>query len=68
LKVYRFITGPDDAQFCHRITAALNKGWSLHGSPSLTFDAAQGRVICGQAVFKQVEGRDYDPAMNLGEQ
>lgn len=68
MKVYRFITGPDDSAFCHRVTAALNKGWSLHGSPALTFDAVQGRTICGQAVCKEVEGKNYDPDMKLGEQ
>ena len=68
MKVYRFITGPDDSAFCHRVTAALNKDWFLHGSPSLTFDPVQGRVICGQAVFKEVEGKDYSPDMKLGEQ
>ena len=68
MQVYRFITGPDDSAFCHRVTAALNKGWALHGSPSLTFDPVQGRTICGQAVTKTVEGKTYDPEMKLGEQ
>ncbi len=68
MQIYRLITGPDDNAFCHRVTAALNKGWSLHGSPSLTFDPVQGRTICGQAVTKTVEGKDYDPGMKLGEQ
>ena len=35
MKLYRFLTGPDDSGFCHKVTAALNKGWELHGSPSL---------------------------------
>jgi hypothetical protein len=68
MKVYRFITGPDDAAFCHRVTAALNKGWELSGSPSLTFNSQTGLVICGQAVVKDVPGKDYDPDMKLGEQ
>jgi len=68
MKVYRFITGPDDAAFCHRVTAALNKGWELSGSPSLTFNSQSGLVICGQAVVKDVPGKDYDPEMKLGEQ
>ncbi|WP_333631253.1 DUF1737 domain-containing protein, partial [Agrobacterium cavarae] len=42
MKVYRFITGPDDAKFCHRVTDALNKGWELAGSPSYAFNAAAG--------------------------
>jgi hypothetical protein len=68
LLVYRFLTGPDDAAFCHRVTEALSKGWTLHGGPALTFDSAQGRVICGQAITKEVEGVDYSPEMKLSEQ
>ena len=68
MKVYRFITGPDDSAFCHRVTAALNKGWELAGSPSLTFNSVTGQVICGQPVVKDVPGKEYDPAMKLGEQ
>ena len=68
MKLYRFITGPDDSAFCHRVTAALNKGWELAGSPSLTFNAATGQVWCGQPVTKEVEGKDYHPDMKLGEQ
>ena len=26
MQIYRLITGPDDNAFCHRVTAALNKG------------------------------------------
>lgn len=68
MKLYRFITGPDDSAFCHRVTDALNKGWHLHGSPQLTFDAVKGVVTCGQAVTKEVIGKDYTPDMKLGEQ
>ncbi len=68
LTVYRYLTGPDDATFCHRVTEALSKGWELHGGPTLTFDSAQNRVICGQAVTKEVEGLDYSPEMKLSEQ
>lgn len=63
---YRMLTGPDDAAFCRRVTEALVAGWRLHGAPSLTFDAAVGRVVCGQAIVKEVEG-PYDPARKLGE-
>jgi hypothetical protein len=68
MKLYRFLTGPDDASFCHKVTAALNKGWDLHGSPSYAFDAATGVMKCGQAVTKKVKGKDYHPDMKLGEQ
>lgn len=48
LPVYRLLTGPDDASFCHRVSAALALGYRLHGSPAATFDGA--RVIVAQAV------------------
>ena len=67
MNVYRFLTGPDDASFCHRVTEALNKGWSLYGSPSLTYDRDEKRVICGQAIVKEVDGK-YSPEMKLAEQ
>ena len=62
--LYRYLTGPDDAKFCHRVTAALNKGWSLAGSPTLTFNAATGQVVAGQAITKTVEGT-YTPDMDM---
>lgn len=68
MKLYRFLTGPDDASFCHKVTDALNKGWELHGSPSYAFDAATGVMKCGQAVTKKVKGKTYTPDMKLGEQ
>ncbi|PHP68594.1 hypothetical protein CSC94_00895 [Zhengella mangrovi] len=67
MKLYRFLTGPDDSSFCHKVTLALNKGWMLHGSPSYAFNAETGAMQCGQAVVKEVDGIDYDPGMKLGE-
>ncbi len=68
MKLYRLLTAPDDASFCHKVTAALNKGWELHGSPTYAFDSASGTMRCGQAVVKDVPGKDYHPDMKLGEQ
>ena len=45
---YRLLTGPDDAEFCERVSAALAEGYRLHGSPALTFDGS--RVIAAQAL------------------
>ncbi|GAB3125105.1 DUF1737 domain-containing protein [Novispirillum itersonii] len=67
MKLYRYLTGPDESAFCHRVTAALNKGWQLHGTPTLTFDAEQKRVICGQAIIKEVEGVEYTPDLKLSD-
>lgn len=62
---YRLLTEDDSSAFCHKVTAALAKGWVLHGSPQYAYDASTGRMRCAQAVTKDVEG-DYDPAVRLG--
>lgn len=63
---YRFLSDDDTSAFCHKVTAALAKGWSLHGGPTYAFDARAGVMRCGQAVVKEVDA-DYDPTMKLGE-
>ncbi|HWK66188.1 MAG TPA: DUF1737 domain-containing protein [Rhizobiaceae bacterium] len=67
MKLYRFLTGPDNASFCHKVTAALNNGWHLFGSPTYGFDAETNAMRCGQAVVKDVDGVDYQPDMKLGD-
>jgi len=67
VKLYRFLTEDDTSAFCHKVTAALNKGWLLEGPPTYAFDAARGVMRCGQAVVKDVPG-DYSPEIKLGEQ
>ena len=64
--VYRFITNDDTSEFCHRVSEALSKGWSLHGDPQYAFDAANGMMRCGQAVTKDADG-EYSREMKLGE-
>jgi hypothetical protein len=46
---YRLITGPDDRNFCERISAALAEGYVLHGSPAATFNGSS--VIVAQALI-----------------
>lgn len=65
--LYRFLSGPDDSTFCHKVTAALNKGWRLQGSPTYAWDAAANVMRCGQAVVKEVEGKEYEPSIRLGD-
>lgn len=65
--LYRYLTGPDDQAFCHRVSEAINKGWQLYGPPTLTFDAAKGRVICGQAIVREVEDVAYSPDLKLSD-
>ncbi len=64
--VYRFLTEDDTSAFCHKISAALAKGWQLYGTPTMTFDPVQGVMRCGQAVTKEI-AEDYDPEMKLGQ-
>ena len=65
MKLYRLLTGPDDASFCHRVSEALNKGWLLHGSSTLAA-GADGKIVCGQAIYKEVDGI-YSPNLKLSE-
>jgi len=48
LPIYRVLTGPDNVQFCRRVSEALALGYSLHGSPSITFNGET--VIVAQAL------------------
>jgi len=63
--VYRLLTEDDTSAFCHKVTEALSKGWSLHGEPTMAFDAARGVMRCAQAVVKETD-QDYSPDMKLG--
>lgn len=53
MKLYRYLTGKDDVNFCARVTKALNEGYELYGSPTMTFNGMD--VIVGQAIVKEVE-------------
>ena len=53
LAAYRVLTGVDDSAFCHRVSAELEKGYVLHGSPSCTFDSHQNRMLIAQAIVKR---------------
>lgn len=65
MRAYRFLSEDDTSAFCHKVTEALAKGWSLHGSPTYAFDAARGVMRCGQAVVKDVDAT-YDASLKLG--
>lgn len=67
MRAYRFLTEDDTSAFCHKVSAALAKGWEPYGPPTYAFDAARGVMRCGQAVTKEVPGVDYDPEMKLGQ-
>lgn len=53
MKIYRYLTGKDDSSFCARVTQALNDGYVLYGSPTMTFNGKD--VIVGQAITKEFE-------------
>ena len=52
-KVYRYLTGKDDVNFCAKVTKALNEGYELYGAPTMTFNGVD--VLVGQVVIKDVE-------------
>ena len=45
---YRLLTGVDDRRFCERVSAALDDGYELYGSPTATFNGET--VIVAQAL------------------
>lgn len=67
MKLYRFLSDDDTSAFCHKVSAALAKGWMLHGNPTYAFDAGKGVMRCGQAVIKEVPG-SYSPDLKLSDQ
>jgi hypothetical protein len=46
---YRLITGTDDVEFCRAVSAALDEGYELHGSPSVS--VSENGVVVAQAVI-----------------
>ena len=60
MKVYRYLTGKDDVNFCARVTKALNEGYELYGSPTMTFNGVD--VIVGQVIVKDVESESDIPS------
>ena len=49
---YRLITGPDDAEFCARVSRLLDEGYVLAGSPAL---ATRGDgVVAAQALVRAI--------------
>ncbi|GAA3606744.1 DUF1737 domain-containing protein [Gibbsiella greigii] len=65
MKAYRYITGPDDAEFCQRVTRLLNNGWEIAGPATLTFDTERKRVICGQPITKEISSLEYTDDVDL---
>jgi hypothetical protein len=49
LPIYRVLTGPDDAMFCHRVSEMIALGYRLYGGPAVTFNGEY--VIVAQALL-----------------
>ncbi len=62
MKLYTYLTGPDDEKFCKRVSEKLNHGWELYGGPTLAFNGEC--IIAGQALVKEVPG-EYHNELDL---
>lgn len=49
LPTYRLLTGPDDITFCNRVSEMISVGYTLYGSPTITFNGQQ--IIAAQALI-----------------
>lgn len=49
-KIYRLLTGSDDAAFCLRVGSALQEGYVLFGAPSITH-GPDGPVVAQAVVL-----------------
>lgn len=65
MKAYRLLTEDDTSAFCHKVSEALSKGWSLYGDPAYGFDASTGKMRCAQAVIKDADV-EYSADVKLG--
>jgi hypothetical protein len=45
---YRLLTGADDKAFCEKVSKALEEGYELYGSPSISCNG--DKCIVAQAV------------------
>ena len=48
-KSYRFLTEPDGAGFCQKVSDALAEDYVLYGDPVMA--SCNGEIVCGQAVI-----------------
>jgi hypothetical protein len=66
MQLYKYVTGTDDKTFWQRVSALLNKGWILHGNPTLAFDTVRQKTVCGQALIKDAPG-EFSDAVNISD-
>lgn len=65
MKAFRYVTGPDEADYSYRVTELLNRGWEMAGPATLAFGSTRNRVICGQTLVTDVPEIDYSDAVDL---
>ena len=56
-KLYRFLSGADDATFCQRVSDVLAEGYILYGNPVMVMDT--GSRIVGQAAILPDMAQDH---------
>ena len=61
-KPYKMLTGPDDSEFCSKVSRHLAEGYELYGSPTMTFNGKT--VIVGQAVVLKAKANKAAKAKN----
>ena len=49
MPMYRLLTGPDDAAFCHRVSDALALGYQLYSGPAISHNGDS--VVVAQALL-----------------
>ena len=57
MKAYRLLTEDDTAAFCHKVSDALAKGWSLYGDPAY---AARVKELKATLARLKKEYKDND--------
>ena len=48
-KPYRFLTGPDDAGFCQKVSDAFVGGYVVYGDPVM--ESCNGEIVCGRVII-----------------
>lgn len=65
MKLYRFLSADDTSEFCHKVTAALNKGGNCGRRP---MPLTRPTVSCAAGSGGEGGPEDYPPDVKLGEQ
>jgi len=45
-KFYSLLNGEDSSEFCHKLSFALSKGWTLHGDRQYSYDSLSIKMLC----------------------